>query len=152
MDRPRIWVLVADGDTARLYCGDAEISKLTSVLPHELTVLDAVAFPSVARDRRVLDEPDIWSEPPETWGMREEAPFREGRAPFANLLARMLRDGVADDAYDGLIIAASPHIMGTLDRALSAETRARLLGQIVDDLMHLGPAGLSAYLRQQVFH
>jgi protein required for attachment to host cells len=53
---------------------------------------------------------------------------------FATELARILRDGASEEAYDGLIVIAAPRIMGELQRALAPETRRRLIGEIVRDL------------------
>jgi protein required for attachment to host cells len=155
MNEPRIWVLVADGQTARLYRSSGDMNRLIPALAHEVSVGDAAHVAPVVSHAPVFEEADIWNDPEElpqmpagfsTMGLHDSRMF------FADHLARLLRDGASDDAYDALIIAAAPHLMPSLDRALAPETRARLMGCVVDDLMHLGPAGLSAYLRHHVVH
>ena len=152
MSESRIWVLVADGETARLYCGDGKMGKLTPAIFHELHAMDFVSARPVTPMAPVFDEADIWNEPVEMWDTPEPLPVLDTRTPFADQLARLLRDGASDGAYDGLVIAAPPGVMGRLDRALTVEARARLMGRVADDLMHLGPTGLSAYLRHHVLH
>lgn len=152
MTEPRIWVLVANGESARLYCGDGNMARLTPAISRELRALDFIQVAPVIPEPSAFDEADIWNEPVEMWDVPESSTIFDSRAPFADQLARLLRDGAFDGAYDGLVIAAAPHIMSSLNRALTAETRARLMGCVVDDLMHLGPTGLSAYLRSHVLH
>lgn len=155
MNESRIWVLVADGDTARFYSSCSDMSRLTPALGHEVSARDAIHLAPVMPQPRVFDEADIWNEPVEMWDVPGFIPaggFHDSRAPFADHLAKLLRDGASDGAYDALIIAAAPHLMPSLDRALTPETRARLMGCVVDDLTHLGPVGLSAYLRHHVIH
>lgn len=155
MNESRIWVLVADGDTARLYRGNGDMSHLTPALAHEVSAFEVERFEPAMVEAPVFDEADIWNEPVEMWdvpGFIPAAGFRDNRAPFADHLAKLLRDAASNGAYDALIIAAAPHLMPSLDRALTPETRARLMGCVVDDLTHLGPVGLSAYLRRHVVH
>jgi protein required for attachment to host cells len=152
MAEPRIWVLVADSDTARLYCGDGSMARLRPALTRELTALDFLPASSPVPVFSGFDEADIWNDAEDGLGIGDASAGGGLSIPFPDQLARLLREGAFDDAYDGLIIAAVPRLMGRLDRALSAETRARLMGCVVDDLMHLGPAGLCAYLRAHVFH
>ena len=151
MSEPRIWVLVADGDAARLYCSDGDMRKLEPALPCETLVADfgpgAPMLPYAA-----FDEADIWNETVETPDVPGPELFRDPRLPFADQLARLLQDAAFDDEYDALIIAAAPTLMRNLDLVLSAETRARLMGCVTGNLMHLGPAGLSAFLRARIFH
>ena len=154
MNEPRIWVLVADGETARLYRGSGDMSRLTPALAHEVSADDAAHIVPVVSGAPDFEEADIWNDPEELPQMASLSAvrFHDSRMFFADHLAKLLRDGASDDAYDALIIAAAPHLMPSLDRALAPETRARLMGCVVDDLTHLGPAGLSAYLRHHVVH
>lgn len=152
MLEPGVWVLVADGDTARLYSGGYDMKRLTPALPQQLVALNSDIDADFSARTMPSDEIETWNEPVEMWDVPDVMSFQDRRGLFADYLAGVLRNGASEGAYDLLIIAAVPQLMRRLECALSTETRERLVGRVIDDLTHLGPAGLGAYLRQQVFH
>lgn len=157
MTEPRIWVLVAESATARLYSSDGDMRKLAPALPFDLLEPDfdsGACMPPMAApfDAAPFDEAAIWNEQGGTGDAPEMELVGDPRVPFADQLAGLLQDAAFDGAYDALIIAAAPPLMRNLDLVLSVETRARLVGCVTGNLMHLGPAGLSAFLRARIFH
>jgi protein required for attachment to host cells len=65
-------------------------------------------------------------------------------------LAQILNEGAREEAYDGLIIIAAQEIASSLKRALSPETSALLIGNIVRDLP--SPAARDLELPAQLSH
>jgi protein required for attachment to host cells len=60
--------------------------------------------------------------------------IRRTTSVLAGHLVQILSEAAREGAYDGLVVIAAPEIARELDRALTPETRARLIGEIVRDL------------------
>jgi protein required for attachment to host cells len=72
--------------------------------------------------------------------------FLRGRkAQFAGHIAQILQEAAAEQAYEGLIIIATPEIADELERALDSRTRALLVGDVVRDLPVSDPSSPVAY-------
>ena len=67
-------------------------------------------------------------------------------AHFMDHIAQILGEAAAERAFDGLVIIAAPHIAGEIERLLSPQARALMIGDIVRDLPTVGPDELTARL------
>jgi protein required for attachment to host cells len=61
-------------------------------------------------------------------------------AHFMDHIAQVLGEAAAERAFDGLVIIAAPHIAGEIERVLTPQTRALMIGDIVRDLPTVAPA------------
>jgi protein required for attachment to host cells len=67
-------------------------------------------------------------------------------AHFMDHIAQILGEAAAERAFDGLVIIAAPHIAGEIERVLTPQARALLVGDIVRDLPTVAPAELTTRL------
>jgi protein required for attachment to host cells len=125
--RDTIWVVITDGATARICSSEDGVTTL---------------IPALGQYESFAGQDEVWT-PGRTqaWNVSQAPSFKR---QFASELARILRDGASEDAYDGLIVIAAPRIMGELQRALAPETRERLIGEIVRDLPCVSAAAADA--------
>jgi protein required for attachment to host cells len=110
-----VWVLITDGATARI-CSTG----------------DAGTIPVLAPD---FSTPD-WDERAYRAWFRADCRrlFSSGRRQLALHLAQLLHEAASEGAFNGLVVIASPQIRDELQRALSMETRALLIGNVISDL------------------
>src|SRR6185295_19185732 len=120
----RIWVLITDGMTARI-CS-TEDGGATPIVPPVSVTGGVGSAGEVDWDERVY----------RVWFRGESQHSFDGSAKrqFALHLAQLLNEGAVDGAFDGLIIIAAPQIRAELQHALSARSRALLVGEIGRDL------------------
>lgn len=130
MREANIWVLIADGETARI-CSTREglTTPISGVAP-------CGSF--AGREEAIFN---AWH------GKSRWSTFdRNLKRTYASYLAQLLLEAGREGAYDNLIIVAAPEIMKDLSRALSPETSARLIGSIVKDVPHFtAPEGAESY-------
>ena len=131
MKANRTWVLVADGARARVLQNDGPGRGLTAV--------DGLVFHgdhSATRDLVSDREGRSFS----SHGPRRSAvearsdPHRTLKSKFAHQLADVLAQGLEQDAYDRLIIVASPVTLGDIRSAISSQVRAKVVGEVAQDL------------------
>ena len=75
-------------------------------------------------------------------------PHRELKRAFAIQLSEELTSGLRDDAYDRLILIASPVTLGDLRAAISGEVKRKVKGEIAHDLTKMPNSDVGAYLRK----
>jgi len=125
----RIWVLITDGATARI-CS-TEDGVATPVLVPMLSSDYAEAFDLDWENRAYR----VW------FRAESQAVFpKSASRQLALHLAQLLNEGARDGAFDGLIVIAAPQIRRELQQALSAQTRALLVGRVVRDLASIEAA------------
>jgi hypothetical protein len=117
--QPRVWILVADAQRARVVMPDVAEGRFSTYYE-----LDA-------------------SPPP--LGARQD-PHRLGMPQFSTELAQLLNTEVARDAYDQLVLIAPGSMVHDLHAALSARAAERVVGMVHRDLTRLSDYGLSAYV------
>jgi hypothetical protein len=138
MRNARIWVLMADAVSARICSTE------------DGTTTPITAFPPSGYG---LAEDDGREELLCRAWLRAEGRDSLGGGPvqrFAEHLAQILREGAREKAYDHFIVIATPEIAPKLDQALSLETRARLIGDIVTDIPQITASENEA--RQGLWH
>ena len=133
MRNSRMWVLITDGVSARI-CSTSE------------GIARAITAPADAPSRPVGEALDKRAS--EAWYIMDGSWRRMGGVTghFTDHLAQILGEAAAEHAFDGLVIIAAPHIAGAIERALSPQARALMIGDIVRDLPTAAPAELTARL------
>ena len=138
MTAPRIWILVADGQTARL----------EPALPYEMRMPNPPtreqgaerpgrAYESSGKARHAVEPHVDW--------------HREAKRSFAGELADLLGQKARDNAFDELVLIAPPQMMGDLRDALDGATKARVKTEVTKDLTQLTAIELHDYLTEEVW-
>jgi hypothetical protein len=122
----RIWILITDGVSSRLCsCHGGIATPITTPL------FDIQGTGFDGRDVRAY----------KAW-FKTESQTRLSQSPrFQHVLhvSQLLLESARERAYDGLVIIAASAIAAELEEALSPETRALLIGNIVRDRVWLEP-------------
>jgi protein required for attachment to host cells len=119
MREARIWVVIADGETARI---SSSFDGTTILVP----------APSCANPFAGAD--DQASRSRRAWHGSESRPcifYRGPKQEFAAHIAQILLEAAREHAYDGLIVIAAPEIEAELRRAIGPEASAKLVGDII---------------------
>ena len=124
MREKNVWVLITDGETARI-CSTRGGHTTPIPTPPPRSALGG-------QDDRAAR---AWQ-----GGNRRSTFDRSAKRDYAGYLAQLLLEAGREGAYDGLIVIAAPEIMKELNLALAPETCARLIGGIVRDVAHFAAA------------
>lgn len=138
--RPRTWVVVADGQQARIYrigeggkavepVGDALVSEAARLRTHEL----GSDGPGVVRTGGGMTravEPTDWQ--------------RLEKERFARHVAGVLNEAAGRKAFDQLVIAAPPRALGDLRASLGEAVIERIKAEVAKDLTGSKPDELLA--------
>jgi len=143
MKAKRIWVLVADGARGR-------------VLKREGTTTGLRAWPEGEFTHEVHRTRELGSDRPGRVYERGSAAHHaielhadwshQEKQQFARLLAEFLERFARRNAFDRLVLVAPPRALGDLRAALGRHARARLAGELANDLTELGPPEIEARL------
>lgn len=148
MATPHIWVLVADGKTARIFSAHGRTDRLEPAVPFELRLPNpSTREQGTDRPGRVVESRGSARhsvEPHVDW-------HREAKRKFAEDIADLLKEKTRENAFDELLLIAPPQMMGDLRSALDEPTRARVKGEVVKDLTKLSPSELHDYLVAEVW-
>lgn len=148
MATPHIWVLVADGKTARVFSAQGRTSRFEPAIPFEMRL------PNPSTREQGTDKPGRVFE--SQGGTRHSVEprvdlHREAKRTFAEEIAALLKEKTREKAFDELLLIAPPQMMGDLRAALDGPTRARVKGEVVKDLTKLSPSELHDYLVAEVW-
>lgn len=139
----RTWVLIADGARARVLENDGPGRGLIAneglvfsgdhAATHDL-VPDRLgrSFSSHGHGRSAIE--------PRT------DPHRELKATFAHRLAEILARGLEEGVYDRLVLVASPVTLGDLRAAISGPVRAKIVGEVAQDLTKIPNSEVARHL------
>ncbi|WP_375770537.1 host attachment protein [Archangium gephyra] len=128
-----LWILVANGSRAKLFATDerAEVWDLREEFQHE---------ESRSMSRQLLNQPDN----PNAGSLHKPQPENQPDARqqleidrFARELAARLERGLNDHAYDRLVIAAPPGMLGLLRKLVSTRVHQRLMLDFRADYMNV---------------
>ena len=137
MPNPRIWILITDGVSARI-CSTKDGTTTAIVAPTELR-------PTASEDPGNKRKSEAW------YLLGGKSSFMRGpTAHFTDHIAQILGEAAAEHAFDGLVIIAATHIASEIERALSRQTRALMIGDVVRDLPALAPVEQNA--RMDLWH
>jgi len=137
------WVLVADGQRARILQNDGPGKGLAPVPPGEIGHANPPTREQGA-DRPGRTQESVGGarhamEPRADW-------HRAEKARFAAELAGRLERAARDDAFERLILIAPPQPLGDLRKALPESVRARVAAEIDKDLTHAADAEVARHL------
>lgn len=148
MTAPRIWIVVADGETARIYSALGRTARLEQALPYELRMPDPPTREQGAdKPGRVFDSHGAGRhaiQPHADW-------HREAKHQFAREIAELLKRKAQEDQFDELVVVAPPPVMGDLRKDFDEHTKARVKAEVTKDLTKLSPTELQDYLTREVW-
>ena len=131
MKPTRTWVLIADGARARILENDGPGHGLHEVAGHEFHG-DHQATHEIVDDQQGRSNNSV--------GFGRGAvpsrsdPHRNLKVSFAHRLADALERSLAQNMYDKLVVVAAPVTLGDLRSALSDHVRAKIIGEVAQDL------------------
>ena len=144
MKPTRTWILIADGARARILESHGPASKLTA---HSELVFkgDHSATHDLVSDR---EGRSYSSQGPGRSAIEPHSdPHRNLKSKFAHELATALAHGLDQNAYDRLVIVATPVTLGDLRSAISDHVRAKVVGEIDKDLTKLPNDEIASHLK-----
>lgn len=137
------WILVANAARARLFQSSGRDLREISDAIHVESAAHGHDLLADAAGRRGQgpagrgDRPGLGSDEPRQ---------REEEERFARQLAALLKTGLDEHAYDGLVLVAPPRFLGLLKKHVG-HTVARKVDATLDrDLVHLEPADLESWI------
>lgn len=139
----RTWVLIADGRHARVLEIDAERRGLEAQADMEMTI----ALPP---SRELVTDRPVRTY--ESKGHARHAkgdkvdPHRELKRTFAKSVGKALQKRLADGRFERLVVVAPPPALGDLRDALPRNVRAKVVGEIAQDLVKTPKARLWPHL------
>ena len=122
----RIWVVITDGMSTRICSSQDGIST-------PITAPDFQLF-RPGSDERDLVAYKAWFK-----AKGQSSLSQNPRRQHLSHVGQLLLEGAREHAYDGLLIIAAAPIMAQLESALAPETRALVIGQIIQDSLGLDP-------------
>lgn len=146
MKRPKTWFLVADAGSARLIREMHADRESTDALDDLIFEHDERPTREIMSDRPGRSFASV--------GRRRSSmeyrsdPVRERNREFARTLSEELESHLAHHAFDRLMIAAEPRMLGLLREEMSAAVRERVAGEIPKDLVKLPREKLLEKLRE----
>lgn len=75
---------------------------------------------------------------------------RHAEEAFAELLANRLKDEARSGAFERLVIAAAPHMLGSLRAAMAPEMSARIIAELPKDLTQVPLKDMPAHLEEHL--
>ena len=139
------WVLIADGARARilenrgpghgLIAHSELVFKGDHAATHELgTDRNGRTYSSHGPGRSAIE--------PKT------DMHRDLKTKFSGQLAKVLSDGLERHAYDRLVIVATPVTLGDLRSAISDHVRAKIHGEVAQDLTKIPNDKVASHLKE----
>lgn len=144
--KPRICILIADGEHARLLRPDQDnvlhlAGSVDSATAHRMTH-ELVAD----RPGRVFE-----SARPGSHGLAPRHDRHQlEKESFARFVARQLCQAASDDAFDRLVLVAPQHVLLDIEAALDDPTAARVVGRLAKDLVKVPNHALSPHLHEWI--
>lgn len=114
--QPKVWILVADGERARVMTPDAVEGRFVTVQP-----LGAAEHPHYPPDLR-------------------QEPHQLDKAHYATRLAQHLSHAADQSRYDQLVLVAPGHVLHAVREALTKPAAARVVGTVPKDYTKLPDA------------
>lgn len=140
----KTWVVVADGARARIFLNTGPGTGLIAALDHDLTG-NRLASHEIGSDR-----PGV--------GFSSASPGRHALAPhtdphehakheFIKQVAKTIKEGLNEHAFEQLILVAPPKALGDLRADLDPQAIKMIKSELHKDLTHLTPHQLGEHLR-----
>jgi len=129
---PRIWIIAADSDGARVFRkNDGHLELLGECVPNKRMSFAGFGENTVHHGYRPDNDPKDCE-----------------KAAFAHKLAAWLDVAAHDDAFDRLVVAAPPRMLGELRKAMSKQVSARVVAEVSKDLAKCSETALRAALAE----
>lgn len=147
MRKPVIWVLIADGQRARVYRANGRGKDLTPALDREF-VGNRQPSRGLGSDRpgRTHD-----SRSPARHSMEDPTdPQRHEKRRFAREIVAALETERARQAFDQLVIVAPPQALGDIRAELPDALKTVVSAEINKDLTKFGPHELPLHLEEVI--
>lgn len=148
MRKPVTWVLVADGQRARVFKSNGRGQNFVQALDHEF-VGNRLPSRAIGSDRpgRVNDSDGMGGrhgmEPPTD-------PHRHEKRRFARELVTALDAERARKSFENLIIVAPPQTLGDIRAELSDALKDMVSAEVGKDLTKFGPHELPVHLEDVI--
>jgi len=124
---PRIWIMAADGHIARIFRKNGEQLELLGE-----------ATPATTRDNPTNKSVGRVASSAGSSVHHKYEPHMEARQQqtlsFVHTLADWLDKAAGEDAFDRLVLAATPQILGDLRKVLSKEVHTRVVAEVNKNL------------------
>lgn len=138
------WIVVADGDQAKIFEHDGPGKGLRAIKDLQLEQAHLKAGDIMA------DRPGRASSPARGPGSRSAVDYRTDPVEvrerrFVERLAAVLDEKHNEGAFERLVIAAAPAALGDLRPALSDGVRATIIAELPKDLTNLPTAKLAEH-------
>lgn len=127
---PRIWILLADRRHVRIFSKtDGHLEEIGSAVPQS----HVGNVPNHTQGRVVSSASGVLHHklPPRSTVEEKES------LSFAQDIATWLDEAVREDAFDRLVLAAAPHVLGDLRKTLNKTVHARVVAEVDKDLIKM---------------
>jgi protein required for attachment to host cells len=143
----RTWILVANASQATIYLNDGPNKGLT-----RLKTLEHAASREKGADL-TTDRPGQQQGPNAGRGsfVGSKSPKEVEAERFALEIARELNQGRTKNAYERLILVASPHFMGLINQNLESHVRQLVTDSIEKDYTKISEKELTGHLEGCIF-
>lgn len=145
MRKPTIWVLIADGQRARLFETTGRYAPLTQALDQEF-IGNALPSREINADRpgryssRIGGERHAMDSPTD--------PHRHEKREFARQLAEEMEEYHKKNRFDQLIIVAPPQTLGDIRAEMTEALKQCVRGELNKDLTKIPVLELPEYLEE----
>jgi len=123
-EHPRVWVLVADGERARVLAPETVAGRFVTVLP--LGIAEHPHYPPALRQEQ----------------------HHTDKRQFGAEVARSLNYEADRNTFDRLVLVAPGHVLHAVREALDKTAAARVVGTLSKDLTKLNDHDLSSHLAE----
>ncbi len=144
MQPKRIWIVVTDGEKCRFLTSEKRNQDPVAAMPDLIvpnpptreqgTERPGRAFESVGSRRSALEPPVDW--------------HQQAKRDFAREISNILQQKTRDNAFDELIVVATPEMLGNLRPVFASETKERIVGEVNKDYTQLTPREIKQQLSE----
>lgn len=135
----KTWIVLADAQTLRIAENDGpgkgiyghKVEGLVAPPVTELSDAPGMTNAAVGPNRGGISDPDLKG---------------QAAAAFAEMIVAYLEDALREGAFDRLVLAAAPPMLGVLRQKLSEPLQTVLLADLSKDLNHVTLDALPAHL------
>lgn len=141
---PRIWIIAADRSRVRIFRKpDGHLEQIGEAYPdYKSTHVSSHALGRIVSTAGTFVRHRL---------QRHKNPSEGMNTEFVKELVQWLDRAVHEDAFDRLILAASPRMLGDLRRNLSAGVQARVVAEVNKDLTKMNERELWAELKEIIW-
>jgi protein required for attachment to host cells len=137
------WIVVADHQHARFFQNDGPDRGIRPIADLSLDT-------RLARSHDLLSDREgrgVSSRDGRRYGIPLQSdPHRQEGLVFIGQVAEVVAKGLSDRAYDRLVLIAPPRALGELRKALAAPVRAKVIGELSEDLTKATSPEILAHL------